>query len=61
MFIMFLSQITIVKQKVTFSNISGDFILFLFSDCSKEILNILIYLAKFSEIMPWTMEQKIFC
>ena len=27
----------------------------------RENVNILVYLAKYSEIMPSTMEQKIFC
>ena len=37
-----------------------DFILFLFSDYCWEIVNILINSIKYGQIMPWTMEQKIF-
>ena len=40
---------------------SINFILFLFSDYCWEIVNILIYTTIYSKIMPWTMEQKIFC
>ena len=38
-----------------------DFIHFLISDSSQEIVNILIYLTKYTEILIWMMEQKIFC
>ena len=38
-----------------------DLILFFFSGYCLKIVNILIYLAKYSEIMSWTMKQKIFC
>ena len=37
-----------------------NFIFFLFSNHCREIVNILIYLNKNSEIYPWTMEQKSF-
>ena len=37
------------------------FIFFLFSEYWWKIVNILIYLIKHNEILPWTMEQKIFC
>ena len=33
---------------------------FSFSHCL-EIINVLIYLTKYSKIMSWTMEQKILC
>ena len=33
---------------------------FCFQDCYLEIVNILKDLTKYSEIMPWTIEQKIF-
>ena len=32
-----------------------DFILFLFSDHTWEIVNILVYSTKYSEIKPWTI------
>ena len=37
-----------------------DSIIFLFSNYGRKIINILIYSTKYSEIMPWTMEQKMF-
>jgi hypothetical protein len=38
-----------------------NFILIIFSDSCMEIANIFINSTKYSEIMPWLMEQKIFC
>ena len=39
---------------------SVDFILILYSDYCWEIFNILINSTKYSKVMPWTIEQKIF-
>ena len=35
--------------------------IFLFPDCHREIVNLSIYYTKNSLMMPWQMEQKIFC
>jgi len=35
--------------------------IFLFPDCHREIVNLSIYKTKNSLMMPWSMEQKIFC
>ena len=44
-------------NKVAVSQLfSVDLILFLFLDYWWEIVNILIYLNKYSEIIPWTMD-----
>ena len=42
-------------QKETTSQLTN---LFLFSDYSKEIIDILIHLTKYSKTIPWTMAQK---
>ena len=53
---------TIIENKTVASQLFPvDFILFLFSDYSWEMVKILIYLTKYTKLMPWTMEQKIFC
>ena len=51
-----------LSKKVEAAQITSvDFILFLFSDNYWEIDSILIYLIKYSQILPWKIERKFFC
>ena len=43
---------TVVETKAAASQISVDFVHFLFTDYFGEIVNILIYLTKYSQLMP---------